>query len=88
MALTAHFMIRDRKDSLIFKSHLVAFRFIEGAHTGAHLGQEFLKITDDLEISNKVWVVSLITFKLCLYLHLCSLVRSRWTTRPTITHLW
>ncbi|KAG1789048.1 uncharacterized protein HD556DRAFT_1191472, partial [Suillus plorans] len=23
MALTAHFMIRDRKDSLIFKSHLV-----------------------------------------------------------------
>ncbi|KAG2055138.1 hypothetical protein BDR06DRAFT_1046210 [Suillus hirtellus] len=31
-----------------------AFRFIEGAHTGAHLRQEFLKITDDLETSNKL----------------------------------
>ncbi|KAG2356415.1 hypothetical protein BDR07DRAFT_1300624 [Suillus spraguei] len=56
MALTAHFMAHDLKGVLVFKTHLVAVHFITGAHTGAHLGQEFLKITDELETSNKVWV--------------------------------
>lgn len=55
MAVTAHFMMRDETSGcIVFRTHLIAFRFIDGPHSGAHLGQEFLKITDDLEISNKV----------------------------------
>jgi len=54
MAVTAHFMARDQNNYLVFRAHLIAFRFIGGPHSGANLGQEFLKITDDLEISNKV----------------------------------
>ncbi|KAG1874417.1 hypothetical protein F4604DRAFT_1582119, partial [Suillus subluteus] len=64
MVLTAHFMMCDVKGILILKTHLVAFWFIEGAHTGAHLGQEFLKITDDLETSNKVHIVCKVVFEL------------------------
>ncbi|KAG2365910.1 hypothetical protein BDR07DRAFT_1275851, partial [Suillus spraguei] len=58
MVLMAHFIAHDVKGILVLKTHLVAFRFIKGAHTGTHLGQEFLKITDDLEISNKVHIIS------------------------------
>jgi hypothetical protein len=54
MAVTAHFMTRNGKGYLVFKAHLIAFRFIDGSHSGANLGQQFLKVTDDLEISNKV----------------------------------
>jgi hypothetical protein len=60
MAVTAHFMMRNKKGYLIFKAHLIAFRFIIRSHSGAHLGQEFLKITDDLEISNKVRAVFIV----------------------------
>ena len=54
MAITAHYMLRDDKGQLVYKTSLIAFRYIEGSHSGEHLGQEYLKITDALEITHKV----------------------------------
>jgi hypothetical protein len=54
MAVTAHFMMRDEKHRLVYKTHLIAFRYIGCSHSGANLAREFLKITDELEITIKV----------------------------------
>lgn len=54
MALTTHYMAKNEHGHLVFKSQLVAFRYIDGSHTGRNLGNAFLKITDDLGISHKV----------------------------------
>jgi hypothetical protein len=54
MAVTAHFMIRGEKNKLEYTTRLVAVRYIGGSHSGTNLGQEFLKITDELEVTIKV----------------------------------
>jgi len=62
MAITAHYMLHSEKGQLIYKTALIAFRYIEGSHSGEHLSQEYLRITDALEISQKVIFHSIISW--------------------------
>jgi phosphoribosylcarboxyaminoimidazole (NCAIR) mutase len=61
MAVTAHFMMKNEKGQLEYRSHLVAFRHVLGSHSGEHLAQEFFKIIDELGISHKVCIISAFT---------------------------
>jgi hypothetical protein len=55
MAITAHYMARDLKNGcLVLKSQLIAFRLMEGSHTGANIANTFLKVVDELGIAHKV----------------------------------
>jgi len=54
MAVTAHFMARDGRGQLILKTLLIAFRLINGMHTGANIGKELIHILDELQILHKV----------------------------------
>lgn len=55
MAVTAHYLVRDEKTrKLQWRNGLVAFRFIEGSHTGVNLGRQFVKILEELGVLHKV----------------------------------
>lgn len=55
MAVTAHYLVRDKTTrKLQWRSGLVAFRFIEGSHTGVNLGRNFVKILQELGVLHKV----------------------------------
>lgn len=87
MAVTSHFMMRGEKNRLKYRTCLVAFRYIGGSHSGANLGQEFLKITDELEITIKV---NFAAYNLSCQLKAnfnSSLVRLLLTMHPIMIHL-
>jgi len=55
MAITAHYMTRHLKNgSLILRSKLIAFRHMEGSHSGGNIADNFLKVIDELGIAHKV----------------------------------
>lgn len=54
MAITAHFMARNAENRLEYRDHLLAFRFIDGSHSGPHLADEFFKVLDEAGIRHKV----------------------------------
>lgn len=54
MAVTAHFMARNEHGRLELRSHLIAFQFVEGAHSGVNLGQHFVKIVEESGFLHKV----------------------------------
>lgn len=54
LAISSHFYVRDEKGRLQRQNGLIAFRFIEGSHTGANLAQEFIKIVEELGVIGKV----------------------------------
>ncbi|KAG1742873.1 hypothetical protein EDB19DRAFT_1633716 [Suillus lakei] len=58
MAVTAHFMMQDDAGQLVLKSHLIAFRYIEGSHSGANLGKCFVQIIDEMQFLHKVFATS------------------------------
>jgi len=85
MAVTAHFMMRNEHGHLELMSHLIAFRFVEGSHSGANLGQLFVKIIDENGFLHKVfWVFKKLNprdFSDCM----CTRwAKSRWTTQRII----
>lgn len=49
MAMTAHFCAKSQKTgNLIIRSHLVAFRHVSGSHTGANIGQTFVRVLKEI----------------------------------------
>lgn len=54
MAVTIHFLKRDNHGNLIMVSRLLAFRFIEGTHTGENLAQNFFGILKSYGILKSV----------------------------------
>jgi hypothetical protein len=57
MALTAHWIertITDGQQRLRLRSDLIGFHKLPGRHTGDHMHQCFLYLTDRLEITRKV----------------------------------
>lgn len=60
MAVTTHFLIKNEKGQLEYCSHLIAFRHVLGTHLGDNLASEFFKIVDELGVSNKVCMSSLL----------------------------
>jgi len=59
MAITAHYMVHipkggQIKPQLDYCCGLVAFRFVEGSHTGVNLAINFFTVLDEYGITNKV----------------------------------
>jgi hypothetical protein len=51
LGVTAHFVVRDGLDGqLVLRSGLLAFRHIQGSHTGANLASVLYKIIKDAGI--------------------------------------
>lgn len=50
MAVTAHYI----NSSGLLAEHLIAFRRIEGYHTGANIGKVMFSIFEEFGITNKV----------------------------------
>jgi len=56
MAVTAHWMARGSSNQLDLCSALIAFREVDGSHTGDNLGQILFDIIQDIGIVHKVCV--------------------------------
>lgn len=56
MAVTAHWMANGSPDQLVLCSALIAFREVDGCHTGDNLGQILFDIIQDVGIVHKVCV--------------------------------
>jgi hypothetical protein len=55
LAVTGHYLVRDQVTrKLIWRSGLLAFRYIEGSHSGINLAQNFIKIVEELGVLHKV----------------------------------
>ena len=56
MAVTAHWMARGKTDRLELCSALIAFREVDGCHSGDNLGQYLFDIIQNVGIAHKVRV--------------------------------
>jgi hypothetical protein len=54
MAVTAHYMIRGREGIPELRARLVAFRKIDGEHSGANMACYMACILSDLKVLDKV----------------------------------
>ena len=55
LGATAHFIVRnERRKQLILRSGLLAFRHIQGSHTGEHLAEVLYKIIKKAGIEQRV----------------------------------
>ena len=55
LGATAHFIVRDMlHDQLILRSGLLAFRHLQGSHTGEHLAEVFYAIIKGAGIERRV----------------------------------
>ncbi len=57
MAVTAHYVLRTGKH-LHVHSNLVAFRYIDGSHSGANIGKEFVRILEEIDCLHKVCFIA------------------------------
>lgn len=62
MATTAHYCDKDENDRLVIRTRLLAFREIEGDHTGIHLARIFFKILKDAGLLHKVLICTFYFF--------------------------
>ncbi|KAL1732077.1 hypothetical protein EV714DRAFT_190131, partial [Schizophyllum commune] len=53
MAVTAHYMARDKNGSDVLRSTLIAFRYLPCSHTGKNIADAFMSVLDDLKICHK-----------------------------------
>jgi len=56
MAVTAHWMAKGRTNQLELRSALVAFREVDGSHTGDNLGEVLFEIIQDIGIAHGVCI--------------------------------
>ena len=54
MAVTAHWMAKGGANRLELRSALIAFREVDGSHTGDNLGHVLYDIIQDIGIAHKV----------------------------------
>lgn len=55
MAVTAHFLKQlPHTGDLSLETRLIAFRILQGSHTGANMATEFLKILQEMDCAHKV----------------------------------
>lgn len=54
MALTAHYMFTDVNGQLYLRNRLVAFRHLQGSHTGEHLANVFFRVLQELSVLDRV----------------------------------
>ncbi|KAJ7303017.1 hypothetical protein DFH08DRAFT_986961 [Mycena albidolilacea] len=58
LAITAHYIIKDSNGNLVLKTQLVAFRRLEGSHTGDNLGNVFVQVMKEIGCLHKVGTLS------------------------------
>jgi hypothetical protein len=66
-AVTAHFMERNTDGEIVEAACMIAFRFVEGNHTGEHLGRIFFEILKENGILFKV--SHIVALKNCVLTH-------------------
>lgn len=54
MAVTAHWLTRDRHGRLEVRNRLIAFDHISGGHDGESLAKAMLKVLEEYDILHKV----------------------------------
>jgi len=54
MAVTTHYASHIEKH-LFVRSELIAFRYIDGSHSGANIGQEFVQTLDEIGCLGKFY---------------------------------
>lgn len=54
LAITAHYIIKDSNGNLVLKTQLVAFRRLQGSHTGENLGKVFVQVMKEIGCLHKV----------------------------------
>lgn len=54
LAITAHYIVKDANGHLVLKTRLVAFRRMEGSHTGQNIGQLFVQVLKEIGCLHKV----------------------------------
>jgi hypothetical protein len=63
MAITAHWMAKGSSNQLELCSALIAFRGVDGCHTGDNLGQILFDIIQDVGIAHKVCAHHVLTLE-------------------------
>jgi hypothetical protein len=66
-AVTAHFMEQNTDGEIVEAACMITFWFVEGDHTGEHLGCIFFKILKENGISFKV--IHIVALKNCVLTH-------------------
>jgi len=56
MAVTAHWVAKGRTNQLELRSALIAFREVDGSHSGENLGQVLFEIIQDVGIAHRVCI--------------------------------
>lgn len=60
LGVTAHYLARlPSSGEIVLKSELIAFRKLDGAHSGVNMGKVFVQILKEVEILHKVCAYSL-----------------------------
>lgn len=54
MAVTAHFISKSPTNDLTMETQLVAFRKLDGSHTGINIAQNFIRIMREIDCLNNV----------------------------------
>jgi hypothetical protein len=55
MAITAHYSAKSSKSgNIIIRTQLVAFRQLQGSHSGVNIGKVFLQVIKEIGCLNKV----------------------------------
>jgi hypothetical protein len=54
MAMTAHYMFTGVNGQLYLRNRLVAFRHLQGSHTGEHLADVFFRVLQELSVLDRV----------------------------------
>ena len=61
MAVTAHWMAKGDSNQLELRSALIAFREVDGSHSGDNLGQVLFDIVQDIGIAHAVCIYHIFT---------------------------
>ncbi|KAF7330238.1 putative AC transposase [Mycena venus] len=58
LAITAHYIVKDANGRLVLKTRLVAFRRLEGSHTGENIGKIFVQVVKEIGCLHKIGMVT------------------------------
>lgn len=58
MALTSHFLSRDKSGHLQLENCLLAFRVVDGKHDGSNIAKIIFDILKEAHLLGKVWLLS------------------------------
>ncbi|KAF5387624.1 hypothetical protein D9615_000715 [Tricholomella constricta] len=59
LAITAHYMVMSSDGHLILRSRLIAFRKLEGSHTGENMAKVLWRVINDLNIVDRIGMITL-----------------------------